>query len=96
LANQLINRSGLDAARQIEPKRENVVSDRREYLYRSDCPKGEVFEGEEAIAAAVEDGWVDSPAGLGETPAPELESEPEPEPLEESEPESEGDEDASE
>jgi hypothetical protein len=31
-------------------------------LYSSDCPGGRIFEGDDAIAAAVEDGWKDSPA----------------------------------
>lgn len=44
----------------------------RSYLYSLDCPEGRIFEGAEAIAAAVEDGWVDSPANIvqPETPAP--------------------------
>ena len=93
MANQLISVSSLDAARQPAPQQEKVMVDdvaERWFLYRSDCPKGEIFEGQEAIDAALKDGWVDSPVGLGETP------EPAPESPEESEPELEGDEDASE
>lgn len=30
-------------------------------LYSPDCPKGKIFTGADAIAAAEEDGWVDSP-----------------------------------
>ncbi len=70
------------------------MSDPRCFLYRSDCPQGEIFVGEEAIAAAEKDGWVDSPERIGEVPTPEPELEPEP--SEESEPELEGDEDAGE
>lgn len=69
------------------------MSDLRCFLYRSDCPQGEVFVGEEAIEAAEKDGWVDSPVGLGgEAPSPEPESpdesepdQPEDEPAEDSE-----------
>ncbi len=93
MANQLLSVSSLDAARQPAPQQENVMADavdERWFLYRSDCPKGEIFEGEAAIAAAIKDGWVDSPVGLGETP------EPAPESPKQSEPELEGDEDAGE
>jgi hypothetical protein len=33
-------------------------------LYSPDCPKGRIFEGADAIAAAGKDGWVDSPAAV--------------------------------
>lgn len=38
------------------------MSQKRCFLYSSDCPGGKIFEGDDAIAAAVEDGWKDSPA----------------------------------
>ena len=33
----------------------------RTFLYRSDKPEGRIFEGEDAVAEAIHDGWVDSP-----------------------------------
>ena len=73
------------------PEQENVMLVRRAYRYRSDCPEGEIFVGDEAIAAAEKDGWVDSPTlmeGTISPPEPEVASEPEPpaeEPAEDSE-----------
>lgn len=40
------------------------MSDPRCFLYSPDCPKGRIFTGAEAIAAAKEDGWVDSPGAV--------------------------------
>jgi len=40
------------------------------YLFSPDCPGGRIFEGEEAIAAALDDGWVDSPGALEAEPKP--------------------------
>lgn len=34
---------------------------KRCYLYSADCPKGEIFEGDAAIAEAQENGWQDTP-----------------------------------
>lgn len=31
------------------------------FLYSSDCPTGKIFTGDDAIAAAVKDGWKDAP-----------------------------------
>ena len=42
---------------------------RRCMLYSPDAPKGQIFTGDEAIASALEDGWVDSPGAVGEAPA---------------------------
>ena len=39
------------------------------WLYSSDCPAGRIFDTDEAIAAAVKDGWVDTPAKLTEAKA---------------------------
>ena len=36
------------------------------FLYRPDCPNGRIFTGTDAITAAEEDGWVDSPANVTE------------------------------
>jgi hypothetical protein len=47
-----------------EPALEGELVERSpSWLYHSKCPTGRVFEGA-AIAAAVKDGWVDSPAKL--------------------------------
>lgn len=47
------------------------MTQKRCFLYSSDCPGGRIFEGDDAIAAAYEDGWKDSPAdAVAETPAP--------------------------
>ena len=46
------------------------MSQKRCFLYSSDCPGGRIFEGDDAIAAAYDDGWKDSPADVAvETPA---------------------------
>lgn len=48
----------------------------RAYRYSPDCPKGRIFTGADAIAAADADGWVDSPAKVKSKP----ESTPTPKP----------------
>ena len=35
-------------------------------LYGPDAPQGRIFEGAEAIEAAQQDGWVDTPGAVGE------------------------------
>ena len=41
------------------------------FLYSADAPGGRVFEGEDAITSALKDGWVESPALVGQkAPAP--------------------------
>lgn len=40
------------------------MTDRRQWLYHADCPQGRIFEGD-AIAQAVKEGWLDSPAKIG-------------------------------
>jgi len=57
---------------------------KRAYRYHPSCPDGQIFTGDE-IAKADADGWVDSPAKLGEVvsqedPVIELAPTPEPEP----------------
>lgn len=42
------------------------MSEKRCFLYSADCPEGRIFEGDDAIAAALEDGWQDSPAAKAE------------------------------
>ena len=42
-------------------KEEKAVPKKRCWLYSPDCPAGKVFVGDDAIAAATKDGWVDSP-----------------------------------
>lgn len=38
------------------------MSERRAYRFSPDCPRGRVFVGADAIAAAEADGWVDHPS----------------------------------
>lgn len=45
------------------------MSERRAFRFSPDCPKGRIFVGAEAIAAAEDDGWVDDPAKLTEAKA---------------------------
>ena len=40
------------------------------WLYHSDLPEGRIFTSEEQYAEAVHDGWVDSPAKIGEQVKP--------------------------
>lgn len=40
------------------------MSEPRCYLYSSDCPQGKIFQGEDAIAKALKDGWKDTPTKL--------------------------------
>lgn len=78
MANQLLNRAGLEAqARasiQKEPdmaatKNSKLDDDSRCFLYSPDAPAGQLFVGKEAIQAAKKKGWVDSPAKVdGEDP----------------------------
>lgn len=46
---------------------------KRAWRYSLDCPKGRIFKGADAIAAADKDGWVDSPVKLAELRAIEAE-----------------------
>lgn len=71
LVNQLIN--GATKAPQPANQHETTVDKRqpRAFLYSPDCLKGRIFTGAEAIAAAEEDGWVDSP-GKAEEAAAEI------------------------
>lgn len=43
---------------------------KRAFRFHTDCPKGRVFVGADAIAAAEKDGWVDTPAKLKEAAKP--------------------------
>jgi hypothetical protein len=63
VANQLIGLTApeVGADQQSEGK---VMSEPRSYLYSTDCPEGRIFTGADAIAAAMKDGWSDSPANL--------------------------------
>lgn len=42
----------------------------RRYLYSAECLEGRVFEGADAIAAALDEGWQESPADIGKEPKP--------------------------
>jgi hypothetical protein len=42
-------------------KKADLTDTSRCYLYSSDCPQGEVFQGADAIAAAKKSGWKDKP-----------------------------------
>lgn len=43
---------------------------RQTFLYRTDCIGGQVFTGDAAIEAALEDGWKESPAECEPPPTP--------------------------
>ncbi len=77
MANQLLSISGLDARAAAPPptKAEPTMTEKTEkkarydensrcFRFSSDVPKGRIFVGAEAIAAAEKDGWKDSPAKL--------------------------------
>jgi hypothetical protein len=64
MANQLIG-SGAATTAAPTPTKEKAMTQRC-YLFSPDCPKGRIFEGEEAIAAALEDGWADAPGAVAE------------------------------
>ena len=40
------------------------------WLYHSDCHEGRIFTSEEQYAEAIHNGWVDSPAKIGEPAKP--------------------------
>lgn len=44
-----------------EKARARLEENKRSYLYSNDCPLGKIFQGADAIAEALEDGWRDSP-----------------------------------
>jgi hypothetical protein len=69
VANQLVSLSALNPSADLPQEITMEPTDVRSFLYSLDCPEGRIFEGAEAIAAAVGDGWVDSPANLSDAPA---------------------------
>jgi len=40
------------------------IEDIRTCLYHKDCPEGKIFDSAKAAAAAMKNGWVDSPAKI--------------------------------
>ena len=40
------------------------MTQRRAFRYSPDCPEGRIFVGDDAISAADDDGWVDSPGAV--------------------------------
>lgn len=42
----------------------DLKDDARTCLYHKDCPEGKIFNSEKAAAAAMKNGWVDSPAKI--------------------------------
>lgn len=67
MANQLIDQSRLARQRAAtdnndrETQMAKQQKNERCFLYRDDVPAGRIFDGPEAIAAAREDGWKDTP-----------------------------------
>ena len=61
------------ARRKADPKAENAraaqAENQRCFLYSDDCPGGKIFKGADAIAAAAEDGWRDTPEAPAKAPA---------------------------